>query len=121
MKPKEFDNHANESKGEVKILASFFLKIQELLVNNNDVFVPPKPKEFDIAVLILICLDAVNGMKPSENTESGWERLRVNGAIPCNNTTRSSTICSFYSSRDFTYFMFRFSKYQVFIVSFILS
>lgn len=58
------------------------IRNQGTLVNNKDVFVPPKPKEFDIAVVIVICFDAVNGIKASENTRSGWERLRVNGAIP---------------------------------------
>lgn len=65
---------------------------QETLLNNKDVFVPPKPKEFDIAAVMVTFFDAVSGMKASENIRSGRERLRVNGAIPCNNTQPTSAI-----------------------------
>lgn len=50
---------------------------------SRDAFVPPKPNEFDIATLIGISFEAVNGMKQSLNAGSGLVKLRVNGAIPC--------------------------------------
>ena len=52
--------------------------------NRRDAFVPPKPKEFDIAALIGNSVETVNGMKPSLNMGSGLQRLRFRGAIPCN-------------------------------------
>lgn len=51
---------------------------------SKDEFVPPKPNEFDKAALTFICFDAVNGMKSPVNMGSGFLRLTVNGAIPCN-------------------------------------
>lgn len=47
-------------------------------------FVPPKPKELDKAALTFICFDFVNGMNSPVNMGSGFLRLSVKGAIPCN-------------------------------------
>lgn len=57
-------------------------KVYDEQVNNKDVFVPPKPKEFDNAAFTAISLEAVKGMKASLKTGSGVLRLRVKGAIP---------------------------------------
>lgn len=54
--------------------------------NSRDAFVPPKPKEFDNAALIVISFEHVNGMNGSVNTGSGLMRFSVNGATPCNRT-----------------------------------
>lgn len=57
-------------------------------VNSRDAFVPPKPKELDKAALIFISFEAVKGMKASLNSGSGFDRLSVNGATPCNKTKK---------------------------------
>ena len=58
-------------------------QIHEMEENNKEEFVPPKPKEFDMAALIIISFEAVRGMKSLLKTGSGSVRLSVNGAIPC--------------------------------------
>lgn len=55
-------------------------------MNSRDAFVPPNPKEFDNAALIGISFEVFNGINASLNTGSGFVRLSVNGAIPCNIT-----------------------------------
>lgn len=60
--------------------------------NRRDAFVPPKPKEFDIAALIGISDETDNGMKPSLNMGSGSLRFRFKGAIPCNKIWKQSVV-----------------------------
>lgn len=56
---------------------------QEVEVNTRQAFVPPNPKEFDMAALIDVSFEAVKGVKASSNSGSGLTRLSVKGAIPC--------------------------------------
>lgn len=60
------------------------IHLHETEANNKEEFVPPKPKELDMAALTVISFESVRGMKSSLKTGSGPVRLSVNGAIPCN-------------------------------------
>lgn len=52
------------------------------MAKSKDAFVPPKPKEFDIAVLTSIFFEVVKGIKVWSKMGSGFLTFSVRGATP---------------------------------------
>lgn len=64
-----------------KTFAMLFTQVQ-IEAKSKDAFVPPKPNEFDIAVLTNIFFEVVKGMNLLSKMGSGFLTFSVIGATP---------------------------------------